>query len=69
MSGKEKGRIEEKKEKEREERKEREDKEEDHNLGGGTMMDNISRLIPPPPAPRKKRSRALSESIEVDPDW
>ena len=27
----------------------REDKKEDHSLGGGSMMDNISRMIPAPP--------------------
>lgn len=49
MSGKEKERMEERKDKVREERaREREDREESHNLGGGTMMDNISRLIPAP---------------------
>ena len=38
MSGKDK----------REERRDR-DREDGHNLGGGSMMDNISRLIPAPP--------------------
>ena len=36
MSGKEKPR-------------EREERKEDHSLGGGSMMDNISRMIPAPP--------------------
>lgn len=27
----------------------RDEKKEDHNLGGGSMMDNISRMIPAPP--------------------
>lgn len=39
MSGKDKDRGDNKKD----------EKKEDHNLGGGSMMDNISRMIPAPP--------------------
>ena len=41
MSGKDKSR-------------EKEERKEEHNLGGGSMMDNISKMIPAPPSGESK---------------
>lgn len=43
--------------------REREREKEDHSLGGGSMMDNISRMIPAPPS-----SSQMEESIEEHSD-
>lgn len=43
--------------------KEREDKK-DHNLGGGSMMDNISRMIPAPPNAQRGMEDSMEQSDE-----
>jgi len=51
--------------KEKEERREERRDEQPHNLGGGSMMDNISRMIPPPSAMGRDDGKG-HESDEVD---
>ena len=41
--------------------REREERKEDHSLGGGSMMDNISKMIPAPPG-----SSGLGETESVE---
>lgn len=36
--------------------REREERKEDHSLGGGSMMDNISKMIPAPPSAQREES-------------
>lgn len=35
-----------------------------HHLGGGTIMDRVASMIPPPMA-----SAGLTESVDADDDW
>ncbi len=48
------------------EKERKEERKEDHTLGGGSMMDNISRMIPAPPG--RGRARADTQGSD-DPDW
>lgn len=36
--------------------RERDDRREEHTLGGGSMMDNISKMIPGPPSAKMEES-------------
>ena len=51
--------------KEKEERRDERRDEQPHNLGGGSMMDNISRMIPPPSAMGRDDGKR-NESDEVE---
>lgn len=44
--------------------REKEERKEDHNLGGGSMMDNISKMIPAPPGKRERTHVSETESRE-----
>lgn len=58
MSGKDKPR-----ERERDERKE------EHSLGGGSMMDNISKMIPGPRRKRRETSEENEDSSGEEGAW
>ena len=50
--------------KEKEERREERREEQPHSLGGGSMMDNISRMIPAPMAAGNKGDGHESDGVE-----
>lgn len=49
--------------------REREEKREEHTLGGGSMMDNISKMIPAPPKGRAEEDGTHDSDEEDDAAW